>query len=222
MKHKLITAAALAAAAALLSAGAAQAAPLAHVSDALGGNPTFTARTQLTGRPDSGGGGTWAYDSAYRTLSITETGYDPETGDYTYTATVTDSAASFQAIAGALTPNQGVPYTGDTITGSPSGSFSGSASYSFTADSLPANSGNLGVPLAESGAPQDQAETTSYWYEQAFPSGTVFGGSGIGDWGWWYTARIQTGPFTFVTQTWADTSSNGDGQLPADGNISGA
>lgn len=214
------TAAATLAAAALFAAPVAASASTPHLRTAPRAmafqGPTFTAYTALTDRPDSGGNGNWAYDEMTRQLSITET------GPGTYTATVTDVAASFVAIDGAYTPNQGCSHcAGETIGGSPSGSFSGGASYSFTADSLPTEAKNLGVPASESGAPGDFAETTSGWYEQAFPAGTVFGGAGIGNWGWNYSATVGQFPFVSV-QTWADTSANGDGQLPADGNISGS
>jgi hypothetical protein len=174
--------------------------------------PTFIAYTTLSDRPDSGGAGTWALDRMTRQLSITEvSGGD---GIYTFTATVSDSAGSFVAIDGAPTPNQGAPHTGDLISGTPTGSFTGSASYIFTASSLPTAVHNLGLPASEPGPAGDFAETTSGWYEQAFPDGTVFGGAGIGDWGWTYHTSA------FPSQSWADTSANAGGQLPADGNIS--
>jgi hypothetical protein len=216
MKIKLALAAAGAIAGmAALPVAASASVPYLHTSHTVTfDGPTFIAYTSLSDRPDSGGGGAWALDKMTRQLSITEVSSGD--GTYTYTATVSDSAGSFAAIDGAFTPNQGAPYTGDLIAGTPSGSFTGSASYSFTTDSLPTQVRNLGVPSSESGRAGDFAETTQGWFEQAFPAGTTFGGAGIGDWGWTYHTSA------FPSQSWADTSANGGGQLPADGNISGA
>jgi hypothetical protein len=198
---------------AALPAAASASVPRLHTQHAAAfDGPTFIAYTSLSDRPDSGGAGTWALDKMTRQLSITEV--SSSDGTYTFTATVSDSAGSFTAIDGAPTPNQGAPNTGKLISGTPSGSFTGSASYSFTASALPAAAHNLGVPASESGAAGDFAESTSGWYEQAFPAGTTFGGAGIGDWGWTYHTSA------FPSQSWADTSANAGGQLPADGNIS--
>jgi hypothetical protein len=144
----------------------------------------FTSHTSLTNRPDSGGNGNWALDTMTRTLTITETGHNGP--GYAYTATVSDTG-TFKTISGAYTPNQGPPSTGKRIQGTVQGSVAGTAQYSFTASKLPASSPNLGVPNSENGAPGTPAETTSSWYEQAFPAGTTFGGTGIGNWSWTYT-----------------------------------
>jgi hypothetical protein len=180
--------------------------------------------TNLIGRPDSGGNGNWAADSLLRDMTITRTGGAP--GHWTFTATLTDYG-SFQAIAGAFTPNQGAPYTGDLIQGSPSGAVDGSAVFSFTASQLPSAAFNAGVPVFEDGAPSRPDQTTSLWFEQAFPPGTVFGGPGIGVWGWHYATPAclsytltRFGLVPVITyQQWADTSADGAGQLPGDGNI---
>jgi hypothetical protein len=63
----------------------------------------------------------------------------------------------------------------------------GTANYSFTANSLPTRGRNLGVPGSLSTSPTGD-QTTTLWYEQAFPTGTDFAGPGLGTWGWTYTA----------------------------------
>jgi len=68
-------------------------------------------------------------------------------------------------------------------------------------------------------------ETTSEWYMQAFPNGTQFdaGNPGIVNWIWTYTYNqtAKVGSTTVdLAEFWVD-SANGDGQLPADGNIDG-
>jgi hypothetical protein len=239
----------------------------------------FTAHTSLTNRPDSGGNGSWALDTIKRTLTITETGHSGSV--YNFTATVSDTG-TFKTISGAYTPNQGSPFTGKHIHGTVQGDVAGTADYSFTASKLPASTSNLGVPDTESGAPVTTPETTSSWYEQAFPAGTTFGGTGIGNWGWTYTTDAACGPSyghgyghgqgqgqgqvcgqgcgqgygsgrgdksgrgegsgrgygcgqghnqghghsslqpKNGAQKWVDAYNNGDGQLPGDGNITGA
>lgn len=175
-----------------------------------------TASTHLTGRPDSGGNGNWATDAMTRTLAITSL------GGGSYTATVTDSGGTFTTIMGAYVPNQGANPGGRFASRRHSGTFTGTASFSFTASKAP--SASL-VPASESGAPAAGSDqTTSLWYEQAFPAGTVFGGTGIlGSWSWSYTAvdacdSPVRGFFT-VSQRWTDAAVNGGGQLPGDGQV---
>lgn len=212
---------------------------------------TFTAETYLTNRPDSGGNGNWADDTIDRTITITETGHNG--GTYDYTAVLKDTG-TFKTINGAFTPNQGAPNTGRHIKGADEGQMSGTADFTFTATKQPNSGSNLGVPTTENGAAQTTPETTSDWYEQAFPTGTQFGGTGIGTWSWTYTWQAPTSGYgngywqayrvyrhhhwTTIrnwvnsqqpggqqqgggTQKWTDASSNNDGQLPGDGNITG-
>ena len=126
---------------------------------------TVTASTSITGRPDSGGGGTWATDSMTRTLTITSL------GGGAYTAAIADSSGRFATIPGAYVPDQaaspGVKFA-EWLTGT----FSGHASYSFTASETP--SASLVPATATGSRPTD----TSDWYKLAFPAGTVFGGTG--------------------------------------------
>jgi hypothetical protein len=184
---------------------------------------TVTASTHLTNRADSGGNGDWATDAMTRKLTITHV------SGTSYTATVTDSGTfttipgAFTTIPGAFTPNQGGADAGLRIAEILMNSFTGQASYSFTASASPQASL---VPASESGTPASGPKTTSLWYEQAFPAGTVFGGTGITTWGWNYAATAVTflpgGGFTTCTQKWADTSANDGGQDAGAGNITGA
>lgn len=191
---------------------------------------TVTAVTRLTGRPDSGGNGDWATDHMDRKLTITETG--PVPGGYAYTATVRDTGG-YRTDPGAYTPNQGAPYTGDKIRGWVTGWLAGQASYSFTASALPSTAKNAGVPGTENGAPATTGQTTSAWYEQAFPAGTTFGGPGLGDWSWKYQGPVCMAHITvyrhhhpvkatvYAQQHWTDSLAGQAGQVPADGNITG-
>lgn len=215
----LVAAAAVAGTAAMASAStAAPHAPL-----------TVHARTLLASHPDSGGNGNWANDSMTRDLTITKTGGHP--GDYSYKATVQD-AGTFRTDRGAYTPNQGAPYTGDKIRGQVSGRLAGAASYSFTASNLPSSGRNAGVPGVVRGAVSGD-RTTSLWYEQAFPSGTGFGGTGIGNWSWKYAGPVCKSYKTvirnhhkvkvpvYTQQHWTDSLTGNAGQLKQDGNITG-
>lgn len=188
------------------------------------------ASTLLTNRGDSGGNGDWALDRMDRTLTITQT------GPHTFTAAVRDTG-SFTTIRGAFTPNQGGTDAGKHIRGRVSGQVNGAASYSFTATTEP--SARL-VPSRENGDPATTAESTSDWFEQAFPAGTVFGGAGIGNWNWAYAGKVTVTKYRSVTvyrhghkvhvivpyratrtQRWDDGISNNGGQTTAAGNITG-
>jgi hypothetical protein len=177
--------------------------------------PAVTASTQLSNRGDSGGNGDWATDAMTRRLVITHV------SGTSYTATVTDTGR-FTAIPHAYTPNQGGADLGLKIAELLEGTFTGKASYSFTANESPRASL---VPRAESGTPSSGPQTTSDWYEQAFPASTTFGGTGITTWGWNYSATAVTflrgGGFDLCTQKWADASTNNGGQDASSGNITG-
>jgi hypothetical protein len=196
--------------------------------------PAVRAVTHVKDRPDGGNGGTWADDTMTRSVTITLTGGTP--GAYTYTATLADKG-SFTTIKGAKTPNQGGSYAGDTIESKVTGTMRGYADFSFTASSLPSGALNAGVPLTENDHGNAPADSTSAWYELAFPSGTTFGAAGIGAWSWTYKAVVVTVTSQQVclppglcwgipvirvsSQRWTDASSNGNGNLAGDGNIAG-
>lgn len=195
-----VLAAAAASALLAVSAGAASASPAPP--------RTVAAGTFITDRPDSGNGGYWADDSFLRVITITRTG--GTAGAYTYTAHLTDEGG-FTTIKGAPAPNQGGPYAGDVITASVSGVMNGSADFTFTASTLPSPAL---VPGSENDRGLVPADSTSAWYELAFPAGTVFGGPGIGNWSWsYYTPK--------AAQYWIDAAYNGYGDLAGDGQITG-
>ena len=197
-----------AAAMTLAGAGAASAASPPHT---LPQPPTVRAVTYVTDRPDGGNAGYWADDTMTRTLVITRTG--GSAGAYTYTATLEDQG-TFRTITGALAPNQGGSYAGETEKAAVTGDIIGSADFTFTASTLP--SASL-VPGTENDHGLVPADSTSTWYELAFPAGTVFGGPGIGAWGWYYVVLTPHDGL----QIWSDTSANGYGDLAGDGQITG-
>jgi hypothetical protein len=173
--------------------------------------PSVTASTHITNNLDSGGNGNWSADNFGRTLTVT-----PGAAAGTYTATIHDSG-HWSGIVGSFTPNQGGANAGTKINHSVSGVFSGEASYSFTASTAP-SAANVAHALNDNFTAQSGKNTTSLWYEQAFSAGTVFGGTGIQNtWSWTYN---ETSPACH--QHWTDAFVSGDGQLSADGNITGA
>lgn len=205
---------------------------------------TWHATTYLADRPDSGDSNYWADDYITRDLTITETGSTTvgAVTTYDYTATVTDRGY-FTAIKGVDTPNQGAPYTGDLIKSAVSGPMQGYADFSFTATSLPNTAPNLGVVTYENDHGNAPTDSTSTWYELAFPASTT-AGTGIGDWSWSYHATVKTVtlrpywewtykhhhwvkvlrwlPVThYSNQYWVDAWNNGGGDVPSAGNILG-
>lgn len=174
---------------------------------------SITAHTSITHRGDSAGDGTtWANDTMTRTITI------KQTGATSYVATVTDKG-TFATVAGASVPNQGGAFAGVKLAHVVSGSLHGSAAFAFTANRQPIA---RNVPVHVSG----NSYSTSTWYELAFPTGTVFGGPGIGSWGWGYTTNARTVTVEGVTvalpaESWVDAAGTG-GQVATDGNITGA
>lgn len=196
----------------LATAGIASASPAPH-------HVTVRALTFITDRPDSGNAGDWADDSMTRAITITQTGGSP--GAYTFTAKLTDDG-SFKAIKGAETPNQAAPYAGNVIKSAVTGSMNGHAGFTFTASRLPRTTFNAGVPVTENDHGLDPSDSTSTWYELAFPAGTVFGGAGIGHWGWTYDALVVVRAFPFIgLQQWTDAWNNNYGDSVGDGQITG-
>jgi hypothetical protein len=170
---------------------------------------TWTAVTHLSHRDDSGGNGNWAIDTYTRTAKVTLRGSAPlsdcgvSVGKcYAFTASLSDHG-DFRATPGAYTPNQGTPFTGDTIKGSPHGDFWGYGLFgTFYATTLPDS--HL-VPRHVSG----DTPSSSQWPALFFPSAPT--GISENDWGYFY----HTGH-----QRWADASFNSAGQVPSAGNIS--
>lgn len=170
---------------------------------------TVTGSTVVTNHQDSGNGGTWAYDDYTRTLTVTAVSPQPASvpaGDTAYNVTVSDTG-KFHAIVGTATPNQAV--AGTKISRGVTGSLAGT--YAFTVTAPTADTLTGVIPANENdnfGAP---AVTTSAWPNLAFA--TAVGVTVTpGDWSWTY----KTG-----CETWVDSSANGDGNVAADGNITG-
>src|SRR6185312_471904 len=228
MTARIITTAAIAAAVSLLAtAGAASAAPAAHQS-------AWHASTKVTDRPDGGNGGDWADDSMTRDITIKLTG--GTAGAYTFTAKLKDTG-SFTTIKGALTPNQGAPYTGDVIKSKVTGTRTGYDTFTFTASSLPSGAPNAGVPARENDHGGTPADSTSTWYKLAFPAGTAFSNATENPWSWTYKVAV-TGPVTLtvcatahlcwsttvnrtVHEQWTDAWNNNYGDDVTDGNVEG-
>lgn len=203
------------------AAGLALGASIAVAAAASAVTPAVSETTHITNDPDSGGNGNWSTDNLVRTLTITaDTGACTglPAGSTCYSASIADDG-TFTTIDQAYQPNQGSPASFARIQHEVSGTFSGTASFLFWADKTPADAN---VPATVNGVPG-----TSTWYERAFPSGTTFGGPGIGsDWTWTYTTYTRTSPRQHLAacETWTDSAANGDGQsavLTADGNITG-
>ena len=172
---------------------------------------SVTAHTQVSNRPDGGNGGTWAYDTFTRTLTVkvaaVQNPADTAAHLTDYTATVTDYG-QFNAIVGTLAPDQAVP--GVKILSSVKGPMHGSISYTVTAPSTDGLTGT--VPATEDdnfGAP---VTTTGNWPKLAFASPSGVTVTENSDWSWTYSDRCET---------WTDSAANGDGNLLADGNITG-
>lgn len=211
MIKKIAAATAVATVALMGTAGSAQAS--VHATPA-----RTSAVTVLSNRADSGGNGNWATDGpVFRTLTVTDHGRDavPAKGD-DFTATVSDRGL-FITIPNAFTPNQGGANAGHRITGQVIGTFTGGATYTFTATKAP--NGAL-VPFTESGTPVSGPRTTGLWFEQAFPAGTVFTGGIDNTWSWTYTGNVRCF-LRQVTQRWTDAAANSGGQSASAGNITG-
>lgn len=165
--------------------------------------------THVTNRPDSGNGGTWAYDNFNRTLDIKVSANQGgvAAGSTRYTATVVDKG-SFSAIQGALAPNQAV--AGVKAAHAVKGEFAGGIAYTVTAPTTDTLTGT--VPAAENDHLTGPAVTTGNWAKQAFADQALVSVSGGTNWAWSYSTACER---------WTDSSVNADGNLAADGNITG-
>jgi hypothetical protein len=165
--------------------------------------------THVTNRPDSGNGGTWAYDNFNRTLDIKVAASQAGVGagNTRYTATVVDKG-SFSAVQGALTPNQAV--AGAKVAHAVKGEFAGGIAYTVIAPTTDTLTGT--VPAAENDHFTGPAVTTGNWAKQAFASQALVTVSGGTNWAWSYSTACER---------WTDSSVNADGNLAADGNITG-
>lgn len=175
--------------------------------------------TTITNRPDSGNGGTWAYDNFTRTLSITKnadqstcpgapSGYDP-TADICYTATVNDTGTS-SVIVGALAPNQST--AGVKIADFVKPTMNGTGGYALYAPNTDTLNGT--VPTTENdnfSTSGSSFVSSGNWPKQAFTTPSVV------------QVNENTFSYTYTTtcEKWVDADNNGDGNLAGDGNITG-
>jgi Putative Ig domain len=247
MRTMRIIAAAVAgtAAAATLALTSASAATQSGAARAVASGTTVTAVTTITGRDVSGNNGNWAVVDMNRTVSATliGPGSGPECGTlspcYQYTGGLIDNfraKATFQTDAGAFTPNQSTP--GTKIQGTVNGTFTGGSQPGFTfyADSNALSAARVPASLTGdaptgTGRPTSPVSEGSRWITLLFPPDAHFAGStvnagctgGLGSatcdpllpgWSWSYTDPVFCGH-------WTDAYNNGDGNLAADGNITG-
>jgi hypothetical protein len=207
----------LAAAGCLAGGGAAIAATTASAA-----TTTVTASTAITGRDDSGNGGNWAKDAMTRVVSATLVGLHsgPECGGlnvsgpgtcYQYTGAVQDMGGTFTTDVGAFTPNQSTPGTHIAGESALSGTFFGGSASGFT---FYADSNALSAARVPNSVTGDGPVGTSEWISLLFPADTGFAGDLLPGWSWSYTEPVFCGH-------WVDAFNNGDGNLAADGNITG-
>lgn len=223
LKARITAISALVAAAVLGGAGIASASTpggSSHLAFAISG----TAVTLITNDPDNGHGTPpeWAVDTIMRIETVTrgaqvsgtDCGLAAPAGCWAYTASLSDSGI-FTTIPGAGTPNQSCAgCAGKHITRKVTGSLQGAYTVTFDA-SAPAPDGSL-VAWAHNdhGAAASPPFTSTTWGEQFFTPGTAFGNVDGGAYKWTY--RVA-----FPSQQWVDSSANGDGDQPGDGNITG-
>lgn len=175
---------------------------------------TAVAVTSVTNDPDSGNHGTWATDTFTRSMTVTRhgavavsdcggTATNGIAACWYYTAAMTDSG-SFLTVAGANSPQAGT-----VISGTLAGTMSGGSNYEFYAASGAPSAATVPASFDASGG-----SGSGTWPERFFPAGTAFGGMNEINWVYTYTAPT-------TCERWADAFDNGDGSLPADGDITG-
>jgi hypothetical protein len=169
---------------------------------------TTTVRTQANGN-----GGIWATVTVQRTATVSggapvlPSHCDPGASRcFGYSAVVKDTG-SFRAYRFALTPNQFIP--GRHIRSIVTGRVDGSYSFVFYASTTP---NAFIVPRFFSGP----FFAVAGWPKLFFPFGTKFSPVLVTGYQVSYGAWTRCGP-----QRWIDSSTNGHGNLPFDGNIRG-
>jgi hypothetical protein len=184
---------------------------------------SWKATTKLSDRPDGGNGGDWADDYMTRVATIKLVGNETTLSDcgagathcYAYTGTLSDKG-TFVTIPHSLAPNQSTPGVTEK---SPAahGTINGNATLTFYASSDHPNASGVPSNVNNHNTTPSGEGTTTNWVEQFFPNGTTFGGGpALTTWSWSYAT---TG--LHPQQHWIDALNNGDGNLPADGNITG-
>jgi hypothetical protein len=186
---------------------------------------TWTATSQISDHPDSGAAGdNWADDYITRTATIKLVGTETTRSDcgagathcYAYTGTLSDKG-TFVTIKGNLAPNQSGSYAGSKELAAVRGTMNGGGQVTFYASSDQPSASRVARSVDNHGVSATGDETTTDWVEQFFPAGTTFGsGPDLTGWSWSY-ATSSLHP----VQHWTDAASNGDGNEPQDGNITG-
>ena len=192
---------------------------------------TATATTTITNDPDSGHGtpAVWAIDTITRTVTVTKGTQVPGTacglsvsaGCWSYTAQLSDSG-SFVTIPGAGTPNQACAGCAGEHIASPavSGTIQGNYVVTFDASYPVADASLVAKTHDDGGVAASPPFTSTTWGEQFFPAGTSFGNVAGGAYTWTYQVTTFRFPY-FTVERWTDSSSNGDGNSPGAGNITG-
>ena len=224
MRARTIAAAAAIAAAALTgTAGAASARILPGGPALLAALPvSATSLTLLTNDPDSGYGtpAVWAHDSMWRTVTVTrgaqvtgtDCGLTATAACWAYTSDLTDQGW-FTTIRGAGTPNQSCTgCAGEHIRRQVTGTLHGTYAVTFYASSPSPDASLVAFFHDDHGVAASPPFTSTTWAQQFFPAGTAFGAFTGGAYKWVYRA---------AGQKWTDSSANGDGDQPGDGNITG-
>jgi hypothetical protein len=185
--------------------------------------PAVSATTYIANHPDSGDGGTWAYDDFHRVLTEMQAPASMCTAasfsgfsvpaDTCYTAEITDTGR-FNAIPGVAYPN--ISFTGK-IANAVSGPMTGSSGYVFYAPSadVPSAANAETYQNDDFATSSNPAQTTPSWYLQMFPASEqdAVVGTESNNWTWTYT--------DVCGEKWTDAASNGGGDTLAAGNITG-
>lgn len=185
---------------------------------------SVTATTTLTNWPESSG---WGIDNFTRTYTVTREHAVPaaDCGTaaqqcYFYDASFGDNG-TVTTVNGHASPNSSD--SGATIAGQWTGPEVGGGKLEFYASTdTPSVSG---VPGTADGS--NPPSTTTNWYKQFFPAGTLFGLTTGANAPWItydfnYSVQVTCGTNTVKTQTWNDGINPGDdGQGPSDGDITG-
>jgi hypothetical protein len=213
-RNKIFAAAGVLAASAAVALGTG-AASFAASAPATAGT-SYTAVTQMTSRPDSGGNGNWATDNFTRTATVQVLGQaEPSAcGEssgpcYAMSASLSDQG-TFKTIHLAYAPNQGAPYTGEKIGAVVHGTMHGYGTFpEFYVPVLPRTSL---VPSQVTGS----ADPSYTWPQLFFPAGTTLTGLNEANFGYFYHT---VGIHPKLQQNWSDADFNGSGQQLVAGKI---
>jgi hypothetical protein len=99
------------------------------------------------------------------------------------------------------------------------GSLAGTYTVTFYASSGTPSAALAPMMHDDHGTAASPPFTSTTWGMLFFPAGTSFGAFTGGPYSWTYHAA--TAGFPPVMQTWIDSSANGDGNAPGDGNVTG-